>query len=101
SSDAIRIASEVERVYPDSTAAVEIEDPGFGRTIRIEKSGSDATVVWNPWIDKSIRMPDFGDEEYLHMVCVESGNIAMNQTTLPPGERAVLKVEVSSKKLLA
>lgn len=100
-SDAIRIASEVERVYPDSTATVEIEDPGFGRRIRIEKSGSDATVVWNPWIDKSIRMPDFGDEEYVKMVCVESGNIAQNQTTLLPGERAVMKVEVSSGKLLS
>ena len=100
-SDAIRIASEVDRVYLDTTAAVEIEDPGFGRRIRIEKSGSDATVVWNPWIEKSIRMPDFGDEEYLQMVCVESGNVAKNQTTLPPGQRAVMKVEVSSGKLLS
>lgn len=100
-SPAIRIAGEVDRVYFDTTATVEIEDPGFGRKIRIEKSGSDSTVVWNPWIEKSIRMPDFGDEEYLKMVCVESGNVAKNQTTLPPGGRAVMKVEVSSEKLLS
>ncbi len=100
-SDAIRITSEVDRVYLDTTAAVEIEDPGFGRRIRIEKSGSNATVVWNPWIEKSSRMPDFGDEEYLHMVCVESGNVAKNQTTLPSGQSAVMKVELSSGKLLS
>ena len=35
-------------------------------------------------------MPDFGDDEYLHMVCVESGNVRENAITLAPGERAVL-----------
>ena len=55
--------------------------------IRIAKSGSNSTVVWNPWIDKSIRMPDFGDEEYLQMVCVESGNVGTNKITLPAGGR--------------
>lgn len=101
SSGAIRITREVDRVYFDTTSAVAIEDPGFGRRIRIAKSGSGSTVVWNPWIDKSRRMADFGDEEYLQMVCVESGNVGKNQITLPPGGRAVLRVEVSSEKLLS
>lgn len=98
---AIRISSEVDRVYFDTTATTEIEDPGFGRKIRIAKSGSNSTVVWNPWIDKSKRMPDFGDDEYPQMVCVESGNVAKNQTTLPPGGHAVMKVEISSERLLS
>ena len=96
---AIHIDREVDRVYHDTTATVEIHDPGLKRTIRVEKSGSQSTVVWNPWIEKSQRMPDFGDEEYLQMVCVESANVAQNQVTLPPGECAVLKVVVSSGKL--
>jgi D-hexose-6-phosphate mutarotase len=98
-SPSIRIASEVDRVYFDTTATVGIEDPGFGRTIRVEKSGSNSTVVWNPWIDKSQRMPDFGDDEYPQMVCVESGNVGKNHITLPSGETAVLKVELSSHSL--
>ena len=95
-SPSIGFSGEVDRVYFDTTAAVEIEDPGFGRTIRIEKSGSHSTVVWNPWINKSKAMADFGDQDYLQMVCVESGNIAENRLTLPRDECAVLGVEVSS-----
>ncbi len=96
----LRISSEMDRVYYDTTSSVEIRDPGYGRKIRIEKSGSNSTVVWNPWIDKSIRMPDFGDEEYLGMVCVESGNIGTNKITLPAGGSSVLQVVMGSEKLL-
>ncbi len=96
---AIHIDREVDRVYSDTTATVEIHDPGCKRIIRVGKSGSNSTVVWNPWIDKSRRMTDFGDDDYLRMVCVESGNVAKNHLTLPPGEIAVLKVEISSGEL--
>ena len=95
-SPAIRFSSEVDRVYFDTTAVVEIADPGYDRTVRIEKSGSQSTVVWNPWVEKSKRMADFGDQDYLQMVCVESGNIAENQLTLAGGECAILQVKISS-----
>lgn len=95
----IQITSETDRVYRDTMATVEIEDRALCRRIRIEKSGSRSTVIWNPWIEKSQRMADFGDEEYLQMVCVESGNVASDQVTLPPGELAVLKVVVGSEAL--
>ena len=97
--DTIRITGEMDRVYQDTAATVEIHDPALRRTIRVRKSGSKSTVVWNPWIDKSKRMPDFGDDEYLHMVCVESGNVAENAITLAPGERSALKVELDSVPL--
>jgi len=92
----IRIAAEVDRTYQDTAATVEIHDPELRRTIHVRKSGSLSTVVWNPWIAKSIRMPDFGDDEYPHMVCVESGNIAPNAVTLKPGQAASLIVEIDS-----
>ncbi|NQW99705.1 hypothetical protein HQ447_03530, partial [bacterium] len=97
----IQITGEVDRVYLDTAATVEIADSGFGRRIRVEKSGSASTVVWNPWIEKSIRMPDFGEREYLQMLCVESGNVAQNQITLAAGENAVMTVVVSSEALLS
>lgn len=95
-SDAIRITEETDRVYFDTTAAVEIVDPSLGRTIRIDKSGSRSTVVWNPWIAKARNLDDFGDGEYQEMVCVESGNVGNNKITLPPCGRTTLKVVVSS-----
>jgi D-hexose-6-phosphate mutarotase len=97
--DAIRISSEVDRIYLDTTAAVEICDPRAGRKIRVEKQGSNSTVVWNPWIAKSQQLPDFGGEEYQQMVCVESGNVASNSIKLPPGETSALKVKLSSEPL--
>ena len=96
-SDAIRIASEVDRIYENTTGTVEIHDPRIGRKIVVEKQGSASTVVWNPWIAKARQMPDFGDEEYEHMVCVESGNVASNSITLPPGQSATLTVQDSQR----
>ena len=98
-SDSIRIESEVDRVYFDTTAAIEITDTQLRRKILVTKSGSNSTVVWNPWIAKSQRMPDFGNEEYLQMVCVESGNIAADRITLSPGSQAILKVKLASEPL--
>ena len=92
----LRIAGEVDRTYQDTGATVEIHDPVLRRTIQVCKSGSQSTVVWNPWIAKSQRLPDFGDDEYLHMLCVESGNLGDHALTLAPGQRSVLKVELSS-----
>jgi glucose-6-phosphate 1-epimerase len=96
-SDALRIASEVDRIYLNTAGTVEILDPRIGRRIRVEKQGSASTVVWNPWITKARQMPDFGDEEYEHMVCVESGNVAANSISLPPGESSTLTVKLSSE----
>jgi D-hexose-6-phosphate mutarotase len=98
-SGALRIASEVDRVYLDSSGTVEIFDPRLGRKIVVEKQGSASTVVWNPWITKARQMPDFGDEEYERMVCVESGNVASNSINLPPGGSSTLTVKLSSETL--
>ena len=97
--DTMRIASEVDRVYQDATGTVEILDPRLGRRIRVEKQGSASTVVWNPWITKSRQMPDFGDEEYERMVCVESGNVAANSISLAPGASSTLAVTLSTETL--
>ena len=94
---AIHVDSEVDRLFLDAPQTVIIEDASLKRTIRVEKIGSLSTVVWNPWVAKSKAMPDFGDEEYHRMICVESGNIGQNQITLAPGASSTLKVILSSQ----
>ncbi len=97
--DAIVIPSEVDRVYMDTKATVEIHDAKLRRKILVEKTGSAATVVWNPWIAKAKAMSDFGDEEYPGMVCVESGNVGKNSVALAPGKSATLTAKLSSAPL--
>lgn len=82
----VRIAAEVDRRYVDNGQAATIGDPVLDRRIRIEKSNSYSTVVWNPWVEKSQRMPDFGDEEYHRMVCVETCNCGTDSRVVKPGE---------------
>jgi glucose-6-phosphate 1-epimerase len=94
--DAIRFTGEVDRIYVNTPHTVEIRDESMRRVIRVEKEHSLSTVVWNPWIAKAKAMPDFGDDEYQQMVCVESGNVAVNEVALAPGETSRLKLKLSS-----
>jgi glucose-6-phosphate 1-epimerase len=81
----VTIGAETDRIYLDSTADCLIDDLTLNRRIRIRKRGSRSTVVWNPWIEKSDRMGDFGADGYLNMVCVESANAADDVMTIAPG----------------
>ena len=94
--DAIRFTGEVDRAYLNTASTIEIHDASLHRVIRVEKEGSQSTVVWNPWIAKAKAMPDYGDEEYQQMVCVESGNVKENEITLAPGQTSRLKVTLGS-----
>ena len=94
----LRIVKETNRVYPAHTGAVEIHDASLHRTIRIEKSGSNSTVVWNPWTTQKLP-DDFDPAEHQNMICVESGNVKQDKITLAPGLTAALKVVLSSRSL--
>ena len=94
--DAIRFTAETDRVYFNTPHTTEIRDAALRRVIRVEKENSVSTVVWNPWIAKSKAMADYGDDEYLRMVCVESGNVKAEAIKLAPGGVATLKVKLSS-----
>ncbi len=92
----ILIRQEVDRVYENTEAECVIDDAGLERQIIVSKRGSRTTVVWNPWIEKSKRMPDFGDEEYTRMVCVETANADSNPVTLEPGKSHTLAATLSA-----
>ncbi len=83
----VKFDQETDRIYLESTEDCVIDDPGFKRRIRISKLNSESTVVWNPWIEKSERMGDLGQDGYLNMVCVESANAADDVVQLAPGEK--------------
>ncbi len=43
-------------------------------------------------------MPDFGDDEYHEMVCVETTNARDDIITVQPNDEHLLKAEISVKK---
>jgi glucose-6-phosphate 1-epimerase len=92
----IRITGETDHVYLNTKTACVVDDPAGGRRLVVEKNGSDVTVVWNPWIAKARAMPDFGDDEWPQMLCIETGNAADHAVTLPPGHTHEMRATIRS-----
>ena len=82
----IAFNGEVDRVYLDTQGTCRIEDPIMKRDIVISNQGSDSTVVWNPWEERSIAMADMGKQAYRTMLCVETANAASNKVQLAAGD---------------
>lgn len=95
----VMVSGEVDRIYLDSTADCVIHDPTMKRRIRIAQRGGRSTVVWNPWIEKATKMGDLGEDGYLQMICVESGNAAENVVQVAPGAEHRLTVTYSVEPL--
>lgn len=93
---AVHFTSETDRVYL-STKTAHITDPVHPRRLRVEKTGSANTVIWNPWTDKAAAMPDFGAEEWPEMCCVETANCLGESIYLAPGESHTMQVRITSE----
>lgn len=91
----IRFKGMVDRVYTDSEATCLLEDPGLNRQITVAKRGSKSTVVWNPHEEKAEAMPDFGDDEWPGMVCIETANALNNAVTLGAGATHTIEARIS------
>lgn len=92
----IRIERETDRVYLNTTDDVRVTDPALHRQSLVTKTGSQSTVVWNPWMDKARALPDFGDDEWPTMLCIETANAADNAVTLAPGKSHVMSATLSA-----
>jgi len=90
----VAITSETDRVYLDTTNAVEIDDPGMHRLTHVLKENSRTTVVWNPWIDKARALSDMRDDAWRQMICIESSNVTEFAVDLAPGQHHTMKARV-------
>jgi glucose-6-phosphate 1-epimerase len=89
----VHFDQEVDRIYQTSQP-VEVEDLKWKRTLRITNQGSHSTVVWNPWIEKSKRLPDLPDDAYPHFLCIEAANAGIDLVHLPPGGSHTLATRI-------
>ncbi len=94
----ITFPAETDNIYLDTAAEAIIHDIAKQRKISIAKNGSNSTVVWNPWLAKAVRMPDFGDNEYTQMLCVETTNAENDTKTIAPGAEHRLATIISLVK---
>jgi glucose-6-phosphate 1-epimerase len=81
----VRFAGELDRVYRHDGEVV-VTDPGWGREIRVGKTGSANTVIWNPGATKGSALADVGPN-WPGFVCVEAGNVRDAAIELAPGEQ--------------
>lgn len=96
----VRFDGELGRIYVNNQATCVIEDPVLRRRIRVDKSGSLSTAVWNPWTLTAAKMDDLGPEGWRDMVCVESANAMENQVIVPSGGTHTLTAIYSVEDLL-
>ena len=90
----ITIASETDRVYLGTAGTIELEDPGLRRHTHVQKENSRSTVIWNPWAQKAHSMSDFGGDEWVQMICIETTNVADFAVDLAPGEQHTMRSTV-------
>lgn len=90
--DAIEFDGPVDRIYFGTHHPVDIEDRVLGRRIRVGKSGSQSTVVWNP----GLRVPSgMEEEEHREMLCVEATNAADDIISIAPGKSHTIETRLS------
>ncbi|KAL3005431.1 hypothetical protein AAZX31_08G219900 [Glycine max] len=92
--DAITFESEVDKVYLSTPTKIAIIDHERKRTFVLRKDGLPDAVVWNPWDKKAKTIPDLGDNEYKHMLCVQAACVE-KPITLKPGEEWKGRQEIS------
>jgi glucose-6-phosphate 1-epimerase len=87
-------AGETDRIYLDTEATVVIHDPVLKRRVEVGKSGSQSTIVWNPWIARARALADFGDDQWIEMLCIETANVRERAVTLEPGSHHSMRAAV-------
>jgi glucose-6-phosphate 1-epimerase len=90
----IVITTETDRVYLKTQHEMELEDPVSRRRVRVAKENSLTSVVWNPWVQKARALSDLGDEEWIHMICLETSNVGAFAVDLAPGQQHTMRAIV-------
>lgn len=92
--DAITFDGEVDRVYLSTPSKIAVIDHEMKRTLELRKEGFPDAGVWNPWSRKAKSLADFGDEDYVSMLCVDSAAVE-TPIVLKPSEEWTGRQELS------
>ena len=92
---AITITEPTDRVYLNTTSTCIVHDAGGKRRITVAKTGSNTTVIWNPWESGALKLPDLDPTEWHEYIAVETVNAAANAVTLAPGAKHVMQAHMT------
>ncbi len=95
----VAIASQTDSAYLDTRNPVELSDSKMRRRIRLVKTNSLTTVVWNPWREKASELPDLADGEWTQFLCIEASNILGAAVHLEPRQEHRMTAILSVEKL--
>ena len=95
----VTIASATDNAFLRTQSDIDLIDPELRRHIRLMKTNSSTTVVWNPWHDGGARLGDLDDGEWTRFLCVEASNILAASVSLAPGEKHQMTAVLSAAKL--
>lgn len=97
--DTFHFAAETDRPYLNTTGPITLVDPVLRRRLRLSKSNSATTVVWNPAADLTARLPDLVPDAWQHFACLETANAADNAITLAPGAAHTMSMHLAIDSL--
>ncbi|HEY4380962.1 MAG TPA: D-hexose-6-phosphate mutarotase [Acidobacteriaceae bacterium] len=92
---ALHFEGRTDRPYLNTTATCVLHDPAGKRRIVVAKSGSNSTVVWNPWQEFTAKMVDMEPDAWLHMTAIETANVGDSTITLAPGTTHTMRADIS------
>jgi glucose-6-phosphate 1-epimerase len=95
----VAVPSQTDNAYLNTPNDVDLLDPNMHRRIRLKKSNSLTTVVWNPWREGAAGLHDLGDGEWTQFLCVEASNIMGFAINLDPGQQHTMTATLSVEKL--
>lgn len=96
--EGVRLTAETDRIYTNVTKGCTVDDPRGERRIIIEKSGSETTVLWNPWDEKAKTLSDLAPEEWHSFLCIETANASPNAILLRPNQKHQMRTNLVSKR---
>lgn len=82
----LEITDALTRHYLNTESQVVIADSAFRRRIKVDKTGSKVTTVWNPGAETCAKIGDLPDDGFETFVCVEATNAFDYPVKLAAGE---------------
>ena len=84
SEDSLAFTGFTERIYATGGKSLTLRTPESA--LRVASENMPDAVIWNPWDERAAKLPDFPDDGYLSMLCLESAAIA-DPVSLAPQTR--------------